>query len=97
MLIKTQKLNGETYFVISEKVCAWEIRESVRNGMARVDLWAFTGNECCDPLWMGAFESVQKATDWLGMMQVGMTSGRQFMAVPSLSEQNIEKECATWD
>lgn len=97
MLIKTQKLNGETYFVIPEKVCAWEIRESVRNGMARVDLWAFTGNECCDPLWMGAFESVQKATDWLGMMQVGMTSGRQFMAVPRLSEQNIETERASWD
>lgn len=97
MLIKTQKLNGETYFVIHEKVCAWEIRESVRNGMARVDLWAFTGNECCDPLWMGAFESVQKATDWLGMMQVGMTSGRQFMAVPRLTEQNIEKESAQWD
>ena len=97
MLIKTQKTNNGTHYVNPEKVCMWEVRESSINENPIVVLWAFTGNECCDPLWMGAFESVQKATDWLGMMQVGMTSGRQFMAVPSLSEQNIEKECATWD
>ena len=97
MLIKTQKTNGETYFVNPEKVCAWETRESVRNGMARVDLWAFTGDSNCDPVWMGVFESAKKAEDWLGRMQIGMTAGRQFMAVPSLSEQNIEKESAQWD
>lgn len=97
MLIKTQKLNSETYFVIPEKVCAWEIRESVRNGMARVDLWAFTGDSNCDPVWMGVFESAKKAEDWLGMMQTGLTAGRQGIVVPSLTEQNIETERASWD
>ena len=97
MLIKTQKSNNETYFVNPEKVCAWEIRESTVNGNPLVVLWAFTGNDPCDPVWMGIFKSVQKAEDWLCKMQIGMTAGRQFMAVPSLTEQNIEKESAQWD
>lgn len=94
MLIKTQKTNSETHYVNPEMVCAWEIRKSDIYADHMVSLWALTEGAT---VWMGVFENVQKAENWLGRMQTGMTAGRQFMAVPSLTEQNIEKESAQWD
>ena len=93
MLIKTQTDIGTTDYINTEHVAAWEIKERDSNA----DLYAIIPGIDGDSLFVGTFESQKKAENWLGRMQTGMTAGRQFMAVPSLAEQNIEKERAQWD
>ena len=94
MLIKTQKVGSTVCFVNPDLICAWQIdNQDAENKPTTLTAITVYGLK----IDMGTFENSTKAQNWLGRMQTGLTAGRQGIVVPSLTEQNIETERASWD
>ena len=89
MLIRAQKTeSGRIIIVDSAHVAAWEVSDA---GTLFADLQS---GECVR---MGRFANQEKALNFVGRIQSKILGGALAMAVPSLTEQNIEKESAQWD